>query len=142
MAQVVGVGYSISETAGEVATIVKLLRVALLPVVLVLIIAALRFAPSAERAEGAARPGIPGFVVGFAVLVAISSFGVIPEGAVSFVSDISRWMLVTAISALGVKTSLKAMAAAGGGHVGTVVFETLVLLAAALVLVIWGGVAA
>lgn len=141
VAQVVGAGYSISDGAGEVATIVKLLRVALLPVVLLLIIAVLRFAPSSERTGGAARPGIPGFVLAFGALVAINSLGVIPEAAVTLVSDVSRWMLVTAIAALGVKTSLKAMAAVGGGHVGIVVIETLVLLAAALALVTWGGVA-
>lgn len=141
VAQVVGAGYSISDAAGEVATIVKLLRVALLPVVLILIIAALRFAPSSAEREGKPRPGIPAFVIGFAVLVAINSFGLIPEQVALSISEVSRWMLVTAIAALGAKTSLKAMAAVGGGHIGIVVLETLVLLAAALALVLWAGVA-
>lgn len=140
VAQVVGAGYSISDAAGEVATIVKLLRVALLPIVLLLIIGALRFAPSAPAAGGKARPGIPGFVIAFALLVAINSLGIIPDQVTSFTSDMSRWMLVTAISALGAKTSLKAMVEVGGGHVGMVLFETLFLLALALALVIWGGV--
>jgi uncharacterized membrane protein YadS len=44
----------------------------------------------------------------------------------------SRAMLVTAIAALGVKTSLKAILAVGGGHIWVVTVETLVLLAAAI----------
>ena len=49
-------------------------------------------------------------------------------------------MLVTAIAALGMKTTLKAMAEVGGGHVGIVVVETLVLLGLAVAAVIWLGV--
>ena len=135
VAQVVGAGYSVSDEAGEIATIVKLLRVALLPVVLLIVIACLRSRPT----EGA-RPNVPGFVVAFAVIVAANSLGFIPKVAAEAASDTSRWMLVTAISALGVKTSLKAMTEVGGGHIGIVVIETLVLLGAATALVTWGGV--
>ncbi|MEP0522157.1 MAG: putative sulfate exporter family transporter [Hyphomicrobiales bacterium] len=127
VAQVVGAGYSISEEAGEVATIVKLLRVALLPVILLIIILCLR----ASSSEGS-RPSLPTFVIAFAVLVAINSFGLIPEQVVTATSDLSRWLLITAIAALGVKTSLRAMTDVGGGHLGIVVIETLVLLGAAI----------
>ena len=135
VAQVVGAGYSVSDEAGEIATIVKLLRVALLPVVLLIVIACLR-----SRSSEGARPNVPGFVVAFAVIVAANSLGFIPKVAAEAASDTSRWMLVTAISALGVKTSLKAMTEVGGGHIGIVVIETLVLLGAAVALVTWGGV--
>jgi uncharacterized integral membrane protein (TIGR00698 family) len=136
VAQVVGAGYTVSDAAGETATVVKLLRVALLPVVLLIVIASLRARPT----EGA-RPGIPWFVVVFAVLVAANSIGLIPAVVAAAASETSRWMLVTAISALGVKTSLKALTEVGGGHIGIVVIETLVLLCAALALVSWAGVA-
>jgi uncharacterized integral membrane protein (TIGR00698 family) len=136
VAQVVGAGYSVSDEAGEVATVVKLLRVALLPVVLLIVIACLRARP----ADGA-RPSVPWFVIAFAALVAVNSVGLIPAAAASAASETSRWMLVTAISALGVKTSLKALTEVGGGHIGIVVIETLVLLCAAVALVLWADVA-
>lgn len=136
VAQVVGAGYSVSDEAGEIATIVKLLRVTLLPVVLVILIAVLR-----SQATAGARPSIPWFVVAFAALVAANSFGMVPAFISDAASESSRWMLVTAIAALGVKTNLKAMTEVGGGHVGIVVIETLVLLGAAVALVIWAGVA-
>jgi uncharacterized integral membrane protein (TIGR00698 family) len=135
VAQVVGAGYSVSDEAGEIATVVKLLRVALLPVVLLVVIVCLRSRPT----EGA-RPTIPWFVVVFATLVVANSVGLIPGAAADAASETSRWMLVTAISALGVKTSLKAMTEVGGGHIGILVIETLVLLGAATALVTWGGV--
>ena len=46
----------------------------------------------------------------------------------------SRTLLVTAIAALGIKTSLRAMREVGGGHIGVVTLETLVLLGAAVTL--------
>ncbi len=135
VAQVVGAGHSISDEAGEIATIVKLLRVALLPVLLLVVIAVL-----SSRIEPGTRPGIPGFVIAFATIVAGNSLGLIPEVAVAFLSEVSRWMLVTAIAALGMKTTLQAMTEVGGGHVGIVVVETLVLLAMAMAAVMWLGV--
>ena len=136
VAQVVGAGYTISEAAGETATIVKLLRVALLPVVLLIVLACL----SGRSAEGA-RPGLPWFVVAFVGFVAVNSFGLIPLTAGNAIANTSSWMLVTAIAALGVKTNLKAITEVGGGHIGIVVLETVVLLGAALALVAWAGIA-
>lgn len=136
VAQVVGAGYSISETAGDTATVVKLLRVAMLPVVLSIVIICLRFSP-AGAAGG--RPGIPMFLVAFVVLAAVNSTGFVPAMVSETASTFSRALLVTAIAALGVKTSLKAMTEVGGGHIGIVVVETLVLLGAALALVSWVG---
>lgn len=129
VAQVVGAGYSISETAGETATIVKLLRVSLLPVVLLAIILALR-----SRAPKGARPGLPWFVTAFVLLVLANSFLPIPAAATGFATDASQWLLVTAIAALGMKTDLRSVAAVGGGHVWTVVMETVFMLLAAFIL--------
>ena len=79
-------------------------------------------------------------MIAFAVIVAANSFGLIPQPVVALLTEVSRWMLVTAISALGMKTTLKAMVEVGGGHVGIVVVETLVLLAMAVAAVMWLGV--
>ncbi|MDX1604698.1 MAG: putative sulfate exporter family transporter [Candidatus Competibacterales bacterium] len=125
VAQVVGAGFSVSETAGNLATYVKLQRVALLPVLLLVII----FSTPREPGQKATMPW---FVIAFVVLVAINSAGLIPGPIRDFASDLSRWLLMTAIAALGVKTSLKAIAAVGPRHVGVVVAETVLLLIAAI----------
>ncbi len=132
VAQVVGAGFSVSEETGNVATFIKLLRVAmLLPVVM-----ALSFL---FRAEGTAKEGrkLPGFLVVFVVLVVISSLGVIPAPILVVLKSVSRWCLVTAIAALGMKTSLKAMAEVGGRAIGLIVAETVFLAVLVLVVVVW-----
>jgi uncharacterized integral membrane protein (TIGR00698 family) len=122
VAQVVGAGYMISQQTGDVATYVKLLRVAmLLPVV-----ASIAFAISrAGGGAGRARVPIPTFLFGFAALVAANSLGWLPKPAVAAAGEVSRWCLVVAISALGMKTSFKALIAAGWRPVAVMVAETL-----------------
>jgi len=135
VAQVVGAGYSISDEAGAVATVVKLTRVALLPVVLLIVVLALRGA--GHRAGGVQRP--PFFLIGFIALVLANSVGMLPAVAAEGIADASRWLLVTAIAALGMKTRLKAIAEVGGGHAAIVCAETAILLLAAVLLVTVGG---
>ncbi|HMA50173.1 MAG TPA: putative sulfate exporter family transporter, partial [Magnetospirillaceae bacterium] len=119
VAQVIGAGLTISPEAGDVATYVKLLRVAmLLPVVSII-------ASTAAQGEGKAKgPKVPTFLIGFAVLVAINSTGVLPGFVVTAVSQVSTWCLVTAIAALGMKTSFKSLVVVGWRPVGLMVIET------------------
>lgn len=138
VAQVVGAGFSISDHAGEVATLTKLFRVAMLPMVLVVIVLALR---GTGAGDGQGRITlIPWFMVLFLALVALGSLIDIPPVVQAQVDAVSRACLVTAIAALGVKTSLKTVFAVGGGHLAIVVTETLVLLALAILAVRWLGV--
>src|SRR5690554_87600 len=130
VAQVVGAGYAVSIEAGDVATVTKLLRVALLvPSVL-----AIAFVYRAElAAEGSrARLPVPGFLFGFIALVAVNSLGLLPAPVQGGLQELSRWCLVTAIAALGMKTSLKALAEVGGRAVALIVAETLFMLALVL----------
>jgi len=129
VAQVVGAGYAVSEEAGAVATYVKLLRVACLPIVVI----AVAFA--SRQTVGDAPTPFPWFAVGFAAILAANSVGVVPSWLKIALVETSQWLLVAAISALGMKTSLKAMADLGPRHVGVVVAETLFLCGAALIVV-------
>lgn len=124
VAQVVAAGYLISPQVGDAATFVKLMRVAtLLPVVIVL---SLMF-----RGQGASQgdkpPLLPGFLAGFAALIAINSLGWIPPAVVQGASGLSRWCLVVAIAALGVKTSFQQLASLGWRPVLMLVSDTVFL---------------
>jgi uncharacterized integral membrane protein (TIGR00698 family) len=133
VAQVVGAGYAISPDAGDTATIVKLLRVAmLLPACL-----AIGFVVRARGSDAAhAAPVLPWFAVVFAVLVAVVSAGWMPQLVIDAGSSLSRWCLVTAIAAIGMKTSLKSLATMGLQPVILVVAETLFLAALVAVVLI------
>lgn len=135
VAQVVGAGYMISPETGDVATYVKMLRVAmLLPVVFAIVFVVSRVTPGGERR---AATLVPTFLIGFAALVAVNSTGVIPKEVAQAVSDVSRWCLVTAIAALGMKTSFKDLIAVGWRPVGLMVAETAWIALLVLVAVTW-----
>jgi len=138
VAQVVGAGYSLSVPTGDTATFVKLLRVAmLLPIVM-----AVSLAFGARNAQGQKPPLLPLFLVGFAVLVGINSTGWVPPLLTAGLNDLSRWCLVTAIAALGMKTSLKAMTQLGPKPVILLLVETVLMAALVLaVLLVQGGTA-
>lgn len=122
VAQVVGAGDSFSPAARDVATYVKLLRVAMLaPVVFTISVVAARAAGGAGKGK---IPTPPMFLIGFAALVAVNSLGWLPKFAASGATDLSRWCLVTAIAALGMKTSFKDVAAVGWRPVAMMVGET------------------
>ena len=120
VAQVVGAGFSMSDETGEVATLIKLFRVTMLaPVVFV---GALVFRKNAP-AE-AAPPIVPMFVLVFIALAGLNSFHVIPISMIEFANQLSRTCLITAVAAVGMKTSLEDLQKVGGGAVGLVVSLT------------------
>lgn len=107
---VVAAGYAFSEMAGNTALIVKLTRT------LFIIPAVLIFSFVNERVEARAqkvgeRPPIqfkkifPFFIIFFLVVVALRSFGIIPEAIVPPIANTSRFAMVMALSAIGMKTS-------------------------------------
>jgi uncharacterized integral membrane protein (TIGR00698 family) len=133
VAQVVGAGYAVSDAAGNTAVIVKLFRVFLLfPVLLVI---GWGFARPSNAAD-AARLSIPGFALVFVALCLLNSaIGWLPAVAPAYalikppLVEASTWGLLIAISALGLGTSLPAIAALGWRHVATVLGTTVVILA-------------
>ena len=119
VAQVLGAGLTVSPHAGDIATFVKLVRVAcLLPVVVM--IAWLYRRTATEKAEGGAG--------GLVALVVLASILPLPEMLVSGVSDVSRACLLIAISALGVKTSFGELFALGWKPLLLILAETAILL--------------
>jgi uncharacterized integral membrane protein (TIGR00698 family) len=122
VAQVVGAGYTISPQTGDIATYVKLLRVTLLlPVVFSLAFVVGRMARGAKTA---AKAPTPWFLLGFAALVAANSFGLIAKPVGAAANDLSRAFLVTAIAALGMKTSFGDLVKVGWRPVALMVLET------------------
>jgi len=132
VAQVVGAGYAVSDETGDIATYVKLLRVAMLPVVVVLLAV---LATRSGRADGSSVPW-PLFTVAFVAILFANSFGLIPTGVATFMVDTSRWFLVAAIAALGIKTSLQAMFALGPVNLAVVVGETVFLAVLAVLILL------
>ena len=135
VAQVVGAGFSISAETGETATLVKLIRVAMLAPVVLGMSLGIRALGLADDGDGRGRPPLlPGFVAAFLALAAANSAGLIAPVVAATAGDLSRWALLVAISAVGIRTSLARMVNVGIGALALMVAET-----AFLGLVVVGG---
>lgn len=138
VAQVVGASYSMSKETGDVATFVKLMRVAMLVPVIMFAVMLIRVrASKSGQASGPRPPLLPWFAVGFAALVAVNSAGWVPAAAAQGGSELSRWCLVAAIAGIGMKTQLKELASVGLKPVLLMLGETVFLAGLVLALLRW-----
>ncbi|MDD0843937.1 YeiH family protein [Pseudomonas sp. Gutcm_11s] len=136
VAQVVGAGYSMSPETGDTATVVKLMRVAmLLPVI---VVAAMVTRLQGAEGGGKRPPLLPWFAVGFLVLACVNSTGWVPALVQGGVNELSRWCLVVSIAALGMKTQLKELASVGIKPILLMLGETIFLVVLVLLLLHWG----
>lgn len=124
VAQVVGAGFSVSDETGEISTVIKLIRVSMLaPVVFVAALVIRRLAKGSDS-TGANPPLVPWFVLAFFALVALNSLGVLPLWLTDLANNLSRWALLTAIAAVGIKTSLQEVLNVGRAAIALLVIET------------------
>ena len=135
VAQVVGAGFSVSDTTGAAAVIVKLFRVLLLLPVILAIGYAFARATSAPGAPAAKVP-MPVFAFGFLLLCLLNSLVPAIPGAAAIYAPVksaaglmSTWGLLLAIAALGLGTSATAITRLGWRHVVLLTGTTLVILA-------------
>ena len=99
VAQVVGAGYSVSDSVGETATLTKMVRVAMLPVVLLLALTILRRGEGERSASGALR--LPWFVLAFSIGVLIASLAPIPSELTEAIGDLCRGAFFISIASIG-----------------------------------------
>ncbi len=125
VAQVVGAGYSVSDEAGLTATLVKMLRVATLPILV--------FATHLlSRNDQSGTSPFPWFLILFVGLAIARSVLPIPEVVVEVISELARWMMVAAIAAIGLRTNLGAVLRVHPSFLVILALETLFLLGIAL----------
>ena len=132
--QVVAATFAFSPLAGQVGTLVKLVRVLLLgPVVLLLAIA------HHDRAEGR-RMGLgefmPWFIVGFVLLAGARSAGMIGDRIAEGARALTVALTMLSMAAMGLGVDLRAMRRVGG-PVAVAVVGSLVVLLTASVTLIW-----
>ena len=118
-ASVVASGYAFSEIAGDFATMVKLTRtIAIIPTVLVFAFIGTHIKQQQMKAANNGKKVnfikiIPWFIGGFLLLAIFNSVGFIPVAASSVVKVISKFLMVTALAAIGLGTSITDFKKAG-----------------------------
>ncbi|MGM0421794.1 MAG: YeiH family protein [Pseudomonadota bacterium] len=131
--QAVGAGYTVSEDAGQIATLTKLIRISfLLPVILCFM---LLFSSIGTQAR-TGKP-VPLFLVLFFVFVLVNSFVDLPAALQSSIKDFSKFCLLIAIAAIGMKSNLKSIAQLGMRPLILMIGETLWLAVVVLAFVIF-----
>lgn len=103
VAQVVGASFQGGPEAGEVGTIAKLARVVFLaPMVIALGL----FVSRNVASEAGARPPVPWFVVGFALVVIFNSLVELPAEVLSPIAMVTTTLLTMGLAAMGLQTSV------------------------------------
>ena len=136
VAQVVGAGYSVSPATGDLGTFIKLLRVAMLvPVVLMIgIVVRTKVSAAVDRQKA---PAVPLFLIGFIVLFAVNSSGFIPSEVIQPVANLAPVLLLVAIAALGIRTSMQEVMTIGMKPVMLIVGETFFIAAVIVAYLLW-----
>ncbi len=118
-ASVVASGYAFSEAAGDFATMVKLTRtIAIIPTVLVFAYIGTRAKQKELKAQNSGGKVnlikiIPWFIGGFLLLAILNSVITIPADVSNAVKGTSKFLMVTALGAIGLNTSITDFRKAG-----------------------------
>lgn len=137
------------QAAIQIGTLVKLVRVLMLgPVILVLSLLLRRLreetgGPVPQERAGhrpASRPLavhrlVPWFIVGFVVMAAFRSAGLIPAALLTPLASVANLLTIISMAALGLSVDLRSVAKAGLRVTATVVLSLLVLAAISLGLI-------
>ena len=123
--QVLAAAFPVSMLSGQVATLVKLVRVLMLgPVVL--------FFSVRERDRFAHAPSltmlVPWFIVGFLALATLRATGVVPSSWISPTRLVSTNLTVVAMAALGLSADVRTVARAGSRVIVAVSLSLLLLI--------------
>lgn len=115
---VVAAGYAFSEAAGDFATMVKLTRtLSIIPTVLVFSVIALRERRAAGSGEENERIHLttifPWFILGFLAMAGLNSLGLFPAVFSESMKELSKFLMVAALAAIGMNTDFCQMRKSG-----------------------------
>lgn len=130
VAQALGGGYSYSQGAGEIATVVKLSRVALLAPIVVLI-GVIIGSPDGTKQSLVSKLRLPWFILAFFALVAVNSLVALPKWVSEYGLIASKAMLLFTVAATAMRSRLELLVSQGWRALLPVMLATLASFAAA-----------
>ena len=133
----IAAGFGVNDTVGQSATIVKMGRILLLtPVILWLIYFVAR--NNIKQKEEDKKLQIPNFVLGFIFFSIVASFGILPQVIIEIIAWLAKFILILAMSAIGLKISFKAIKESGWDAfvLAGYIFKFQILLSVVLIAII------
>lgn len=138
VAQAIGAGFAVSDSAGGQATVVKLTRVALLaPLVILAALGISRIEPLAGSGRATRVPMLPGFILTFLALVGVNSLIAIPPEVAPAALVASKTLLLMAVTATAMRTRTDLLLQLGWRSAMPVLAATIASLAVALGFAQW-----
>lgn len=132
--QVSAAGYSVSDSVGETATIVKMGRILLItPVVMIL-------ASGRKRGVAEGKPAlvnIPGYLIFFLLFSLINSAGILPPEISSLFAQASKYLLTIAMAGIGLSISTDVLKTGGRKTLLTAVSTWVIQIAFSVLLVMF-----
>ncbi|GAB3625321.1 membrane protein [Pandoraea terrae] len=111
---VVAAGYSYSKAAGDYATIVKLTRATLIiPICLTLACIVAYRQKKAGAGNFRLAAIFPWFILWFLVASGLRTAGLIPESILPWIHEAAEFLIIVALTAIGLSSNLRHMAASG-----------------------------
>lgn len=117
---VVAAGYAFSEAAGDFATMVKLTRtLSIIPTVLIFSLINTRINNKNLAKDAVSREKVkitslfPWFILAFVGMAIINSFGIIPVTVSTAMKTLSKFLMVSALAAIGMNTDFREMKKSG-----------------------------
>ena len=138
IAQVVAAAFQRGAEAGHLATVTKLLRVAMLgPLVIALGLA--RGRGKSESSGAPQAPLVPWFVLAFIALVAVATVFPIPRVEMSWIALATTFLLSMALAGLGLETDLRKLLAKGLAPLALGAASALFIASLSLALIVGAG---
>ncbi|MEP6491980.1 MAG: putative sulfate exporter family transporter [bacterium] len=133
--QVLAAAFAVSALSGQVATVVKLARVLMLGPVVIFFALRAHAAHIETGARLSVRKIVPWFVVGFVVLAALRSTGMISDSVSAGSKIVAGWLTIAAMAALGLGVDLRSVRRVGARVVVAVGGSLVTLIVLALLLI-------
>jgi len=138
--QVVAAGFSVSETTGQTATIIKMTRILMLtPVILVLIWSAPQRVGATSPHHKKQQVSIPPFIIGFFLFSLIPTLGLLPENVIHIIKHIAKFALATAMAGVGMKITFSSILKKGRAALGlaTLIFLVQIVFSCGMILLLF-----
>lgn len=100
--QVVAAGFSVDDSTGQIATIVKMGRVMMLTPLLFILLRLY----NKEKPKEASEILIPKFVIGFLVCSMLATFQFLSKDTISLITDFGKILLIISMGGIGLKISV------------------------------------
>ncbi|MDA8889033.1 putative sulfate exporter family transporter [Hellea sp.] len=109
VSQAVGAGYAVSNEAGDLAVIFKLIRVSMLLPVIIIISLVWRKGSSTPypNVRSKLKASTPPFLVVFCLLALLSCLNIVPDLAKNAGNISAHWALIISLVAIGIKTDTR-----------------------------------